>query len=151
MSKSELLREIFKKYNLAYDPNNPDSKDNDVYKHKHYTIITRGGIQKIERGSGIKTTIDVVQAISTPSNVTMKGVGTLPDGTSYQTFASASEATSTNKYYAEMAEKRVRSRLILTLAGLYEQGVFGQDEADEFNDAIKAKQSETYSKAQYKG
>lgn len=123
--------ELFKKYSLSYDKDNPESKANDVYKHKHYTIITRQGVQKIERQSGIKCDINVVDSISATENVTMKGTGVLPDGTSYTTFASASPNTSTNKYYAEMAEKRCRSRLVLTLAGLYELGVFGDDELSD--------------------
>jgi hypothetical protein len=148
MSNPDMLRDLFKKYDLIYDKDNPQSKSNDVYKHKHYTIITRQGIQKIERNAGIQCNIHVVDSISTPTNITMRGVGTMPgastnpsDVISYQTFASASEETSTNKYYAEMCEKRCRSRLVLTLAGLYELGVFGEDEAESFSDAIKAQQN----------
>lgn len=44
-------------------------------------------------------------------------------------------------YLMAMAEKRALSRGVLQLAGLYELGVFGEDEADEFkkeiNNAIK--------------
>ena len=54
MGNAELLNEIFVKYQLIYDKENPNSKSNDVYKHKHYTIITRQGIQKIERQAGIR-------------------------------------------------------------------------------------------------
>jgi hypothetical protein len=155
MSNPDILRDLFKKYNLVYDKDNPNSKSNDVYKHKHYTIITRQGIQKIERETGITCDIQVVDSISTPTNVTMKGVGSIigPNNVvqTYQTFASASEETSTNKYFAEMAEKRCRSRLILTLAGLYELGVFGEDEADKFSEVIKEQQAQQPATAKFRG
>lgn len=138
MSNSELLNELFKKYKLNYDKDNPGSKENDVFIHKHYKIITRAGIQKIEKSAGIWMDIDVVEAVSAPDNVTMRAEAYLPGKERpYITFASASAETSTNKYYAEMAEKRVRSRAVLTLAGLYELGVFGEDEAESFSKIIK--------------
>lgn len=136
MNKNETLKELFKKYNLYYDQENPNSKENDVFVHKHYKIITRQGIQKIEKSAGIYCDIQVVDSISTPHNVTMRGVGIM-NGNSYITFASASSETSQNQYYAEMAEKRCRSRLVLTLAGLYELGVFGQDESDQFSAEVE--------------
>lgn len=136
-----MLNELFVKYKLIYDPTNPGSKSNDVYKHKHYTIITRQGIQKIEKGAGVTCKMKVVDSISTPDNVTMHGQGVSKEGNTYETFASASAETSTNKYYAEMAEKRCRSRLVLTLAGLYELGAFGEDEADSFSTTIKEQQA----------
>ena len=37
--KKEKLTELYKKYNLTAD---------DVYKHQHYIIITRSGIDKIQ-------------------------------------------------------------------------------------------------------
>lgn len=154
MSNSELLNDLFKKYGLNYDKDNPESKENDVFIHKHYKIITRGGIQKIEKAAGINCDINVVDSISSPTNVTMRGIGVASNGTTYITFASASTETSTNRYYAEMAEKRCRSRLVLTLAGLYELGVFGEDESDKFGDVVKTQRSASDSpapRAAYKG
>lgn len=140
MTKNELLKALFDKYELVFDITRPDSKDNDVYIHKHYKIITRGGIQKIEKSAGIKTEITINDSGRDFCNVT--GTGWLGD-TSYTTLASANADTCKNGYYVEMAEKRCRSRLVLTLAGLYETGmVFGQDEMDD-GDYTK--------KAQYKG
>ena len=132
MTNSELLNSLFHKYNLIFDADNPESKDNDVFIHKHYKIIKRGGIQKIEKAAGIQCKIDIVH--SGPNFCNVVGVGTTAEGQTYQTLACANEENSSNAYYAEMAEKRCRSRLILTLAGLYETGeVFGEDEADDFN------------------
>jgi hypothetical protein len=135
MSKNDLLNSIFKKYDLYFDPSNPESKDNDVFVHKHYKIITRAGIQKIEARAGIRCKIAIAASGETYCNVT--GTGTTADGQEYTTLASANAESSKNPYYAEMAEKRCRSRIILTLVGLYEQGVLGEDEADEFRDVVK--------------
>lgn len=147
MSNNEILKQLFKKYKLNYDQDNPDSKENDVYVHKHYKIITRQGIQKIEQVSGITCKFEVIRAEE--DHFYLKATGQLGEKT-YETFASASSRTSKNEYWPEMAEKRARSRIVLTLAGLYELGVFGEDEADAFSDVVKANR-QGFNKAVYKG
>lgn len=144
MTKNELLNSLFTKYGLVFDASNPNSRDNDVYIHKHYKIITRSGIQKIEKSAGIKCSITIIDSGRDFCNVS--GTGWLPDGEiTYTTLASANADTCQNGYYTEMAEKRCRSRLILTLAGLYETGiVYGQDEAEDFD-------RDNTTKAMYKG
>ncbi len=145
MGREELLYKLFDTYQLKYDKNNPESKDNDVYIHKHYKIITRQGIQKIEKAAGINCDIRIHSAGADFCNV--EGVGTKLDNTTnttttYRTLASANPENSKNPYYCEMAEKRCRSRLILTLAGLYELGVFGEDEMN--NDSTSNVKTATY-------
>ncbi len=161
MANSETLNTLFKKYGLTFDKDNPTSKDNDVFMHKHYKIITRAGIQKIEKAAGIWMDITPVgrlcsienvktrdtegnEVINTITNITMRGEG-YAEGMQrpYITYASASSENSTNKYFAEMAEKRVRSRMVLTLAGLYQLGVYGVDEADDFKKVMKEAQRES--------
>jgi hypothetical protein len=44
ITKSEQLNALYKKYNLTQD---------DYFKHKFYTIITRSGIDKIQAQAGI--------------------------------------------------------------------------------------------------
>ena len=135
MTKSELLRSLFIKYDLVFDEENPDSRDNDVYIHKHYKIITRTGIEKIKRACGI--TVHYVHISSSPAHCYLHVTGSM-DGAEEATFASANADTTSNGYYPEMAEKRGMSRVVLKLAGLYEQGVYGQDEAEDFDrDKIK--------------
>ncbi len=143
MANSETLNTLFKKYGLTFDKNNPTSKDNDVFMHKHYKIITRAGIQKIEKAANIWMDIRAVDGACSHNYITLRGEG-YADGMErpYITFASASPETSTNAYYAEMAEKRLRSRMVLTLAGLYQEGIYGIDEADEFKKAVKEAQTE---------
>lgn len=40
-------------------------------------------------------------------------------------------------YLPEMAEKRCNSRGVLKLTGFYDHGFYGQDESDDFNDAVR--------------
>lgn len=143
LTKTEIQRQLFKDYGLIYD-GNPNSKDNDVFKHKHFTIITRSGIEKIQKSAKILIKYDVVYV--TGDTIFLKAYGTKLDKNgevvdSIETFASASRETSTSAYYPEMAEKRAMSRVVLKLAGLYEYGVFGADEADEFKEAEKSRGS----------
>lgn len=146
VTKSQILAQLFKDYGLFYDPNDPNSKDNDVFTHKHYKIITRSGIEKIQKIANIAIKYEpwYVDAVS----VTLKATGTrtFTDGTTevIETLASASNSTSSNGYYAEMAEKRAMSRVVLKLAGLYEYGVYGADEAKEFESSTTTDKRAVY-------
>jgi hypothetical protein len=116
MSNLETLRKIFKENKLG---------EGDYFKHKHYTIITRSGIEKIQYRQGIDIDFEVIKC--EPKFCVIKASGVL--GVKHlQTFGSASPDTCTSNYYMEMAEKRALSRIVLKLIGLYEEGVFGEDE-----------------------
>jgi hypothetical protein len=153
LKNSEILSKLFKEYNLHYDPTNPNSKDNDVYAHKHYKIITRSGIDKIEKAAGITTSITPIFANENCVIVKMNGSRMVGDEKKVEaeTLASASAETSQNKYFAEMAEKRGRSRIVLKLAGLYELGIYGEDEADDFGKIVKEARGGESVGAKYKG
>ena len=124
--KTELLKEKYIKYNLTKD---------DVFKHQHYIIITRSGIEKIQALESIKIWYEVVN--SEPNFAGVKATATKDDLT-IETFGSALKGETfkdgnTNSWYVlEMAEKRAMSRAVLKLTGFYELGVFGEDEAEEF-------------------
>lgn len=124
--KTEKLKEKYIKYELTKD---------DVFKHQHYIIITRSGIEKIQAIENIKIYFDVVKCETNFAGV--KATAT-KDGTYIETFGSALKGNSfkdgnTNSHYVlEMAEKRALSRAVLKMTGFYELGVFGEDEADEF-------------------
>jgi hypothetical protein len=49
-----------------------------------------------------------------------------------ETYGEVSPQNNSNSYPIAMAEKRAKSRIVLMLAGLYECGVFGEDEAEDF-------------------
>ena len=155
LSTSEILKKLFQEYNLIFDKTDPKSKDNDIFVHNHFTIIKRSGIEKIQKAANIHIRYEPI--LVTENAVFLKGVGTSynEDGSIkdiVETFSSASDRTSTSAYYAEMAEKRAMSRIVLKLAGLYEFGVFGADESDEWKDEAKRIQQQSPTKkAVYKG
>jgi hypothetical protein len=124
--KTEKLKEKYIQYELTKD---------DVFKHQHYIIITRSGIEKIQAIENITIYFEVVK--SEPNFAGVKAIAT-KDGHTIETFGSALKGNTfkdgnTNTWYVlEMAEKRALSRAVLKMTGFYELGVFGEDEAEDF-------------------
>ena len=124
--KKEKLTELYKKYNLTKD---------DVFKHQHYIIITRSGIDKIQAKAKINIKYDVIKCEKDYCVVKANGSH---NELSIETFGSALKGKdfkdgNTNSWYVmEMAEKRAMSRAVLKLTGFYELGVFGEDESEDF-------------------
>ena len=122
----EKLAELYKKYNLSKD---------DIFKHQHYMIVTRAGIDKIQAQEKIFIQYD---AIKTESNFAAVKAKAEKDGVKIETFGSALKGSSHKEgncntwYVLEMAEKRAMSRAVLKLTGFYELGVFGEDESEDF-------------------
>jgi hypothetical protein len=120
------LKEMYLKYNLTKA---------DVFKHQHYIILTRSGVEKISAKEHIDITYEVIN--SEPNFAVVKATAVKGDKV-IETFGSALKGVgfkdgSTNTWYVmEMAEKRALSRATLKMTGLYEQGVFGQDESESF-------------------
>ena len=120
------LTELYKKYNLSSE---------DFFKHQHYTIITRRGIDKIQAQEQINVTYEVIKC---ETNFAVFKASAEKDGKKIETFGSALKGDgykdgNTNSWYiAEMAEKRAMSRAVLKLTGFYELGVFGEDESESF-------------------
>jgi hypothetical protein len=124
MTKAEQLKALFLECGL--------SPTEDIHKHKHYVIITRTGIEKIQYFKKIDVRFEIVQC--TPQFAAVKAIGTMSVGDTIEiieTYGSCSPETATNKYYLEMAEKRALSRVVLKMTKAYSLGVFGEDEADE--------------------
>ena len=121
-NKKDILNRLFVENNLT---------DEDVFKHKFYTIITRSGIDKIQSSNNI----DITYALRFNS-VDCKCViikATAKMGDKYiETYGESSPSNNTNSYPVAMAEKRAMSRAVLKLSGFYEHQVFGEDEADAF-------------------
>jgi len=122
----EKLTALWKKYGLSKE---------DGFKHQHYTIITRSGIDKIQAIEKIFIDYDVIKC--EPNFAVVKANAKKGDA-NIQTFGSAIKGASfkdgnTNSWYVmEMAEKRAMSRAVLKLTGFYELGVFGEDESEDF-------------------
>jgi len=141
------IPEKIKKYGL---------EQKDWFQHKHYTIITRTGIDKIQAHEKIQIHFDAVKV--EPEFCVVKATGTKGE-LKVQTFGSskygAKEWDATAKggkggwneqgntstwYIMEMAEKRAMSRVVLKITGFYELGVFGEDESEDF---VKETQKQT--------
>jgi len=126
--KTEALKEKYIKYNLTQD---------DVFKHQHYIIITRSGIDKIQALEGIQINYEVINC-QKDFCVVKAYAYKEKDELKIQTFGSALKGEgykdgNTNTWYVmEMAEKRAMSRAVLKLTGFYELGVFAEDEAEDF-------------------
>tara|TARA_R110000744_G_scaffold8108_1_gene27355 strand:+ start:1692 stop:2075 length:384 start_codon:yes stop_codon:yes gene_type:complete len=125
MNRDKLV-ELYKKYGLGKD---------DVFKHQHYVIITRTGIDKIQAIEQIHINYEVIKC---EANFAVFKANAKKEGQSIETFGSAlkgdnyKDGNCNSWYVAEMAEKRAMSRAVLKLTGFYELGVFGEDESDNF-------------------
>lgn len=118
----EELKELYQKYNLS---------EQDVFKHQHYMIVTRSGIEKIQAEEQIKIKYEVIRcepnfAVIKASTDLLETFGSALKGADYQ-------KGNTNSWYVmEMAEKRAMSRAVLKQTGLYERGFFSEDESESF-------------------
>ena len=124
--KTDRLKELYQKYSLTKD---------DVFKHQHYIIITRSGVDKIQATEQMNVHYDVIKC---ESNFAVVKASASKGDASIQTFGSALKGEgykdgNTNSWYVmEMAEKRAMSRAVLKLTGFYELGVFSEDESEDF-------------------
>ena len=128
-TKKETLRRLFKENNLV---------EEDVYKDKRgFVIITRTGIDKIVSSMNIQVAYEPVTM--TKEWVVIRATASMRIGSGendVRNMMSFGEAAPNNlvgggkKFPVAMAEKRAMSRVVLKIAGFYEQGVFGQDELD---------------------
>jgi hypothetical protein len=124
-TRKDALRRLFLENNLV---------EEDVYKDKRgFVIITRTGIDKIVSKQGITVAYDVIKLDA--EGVVIKAVATMKTkNKEVRNMMSFGEAADANlmgggkKFPVAMAEKRAMSRVVLKIAGFYEQGVFGQDE-----------------------
>ncbi len=134
-SKQDTLKRLFKENGLIAE---------DFFKHQHYTILTRSGIEKVQYKNNV--TVHYEPVTMDMNFCVVKAIGKKPmaEGKELeiQTFGSAGHNASGEcpkgkgnqyAYYPELAEKRALSRCILKICGFYELGVFGEDESDEFN------------------
>ena len=129
--RTEKIKEKYLHYGLEKE---------DVFKHQHYVIITRSGIDKIQAIENITIDYEVINCEKdfcvVKANATIMAQGSTKP--MIQTFGSALKGSgfkdgNCNTWYVmEMAEKRAMSRAVLKLTGFYELGVFGEDESESF-------------------
>lgn len=128
-TRKDALRRLFLENNLV---------EEDVYKDKRgFVIITRTGIDKIVSKQGITVAYEplLLELKKDNINVVIRATAIKLDKNKKQiNMMSFGEASDDNlmggakKFPVAMAEKRAMSRVVLKIAGFYEQGVFGQDE-----------------------
>ena len=123
--RSEKIKEKYLHYGLDKE---------DVFKHQHYVIITRSGIDKIQAIENISIDYEVINC---ERDFCVVKANATKNDTSIQTFGSAlkggfKDGNCNTWYVMEMAEKRAMSRAVLKLTGFYELGVFGEDESEDF-------------------
>ena len=123
MKQNEQLNELYSKYNLNVE---------DTFKHKHYSIITRSGIDKIQAKAEINIKYELKHYNPDLKTCVIQAVGKMGD-IEIETFGECSPENNRNAYPLAIAEKRAMSRIVLKLCGLYALGVFGEDEAEVFN------------------
>ena len=154
MTRKETLAALYKKYNLT-------SEDVFTNPSQGWTIITRGGIDKVQAAAGIEIEYDVISYDL--ENVVIKAKASMfaetaeefenrkvaagdnswdleRRGTKIQTFGEAAPKNTRNGYPFAIAEKRAMSRAVLKLSGLYAVGVNGQDEFDDANKFVRQQQ-----------
>ena len=124
--KTEKIKEMYLKYEL---------KKEDIFKHQHYIILTRSAISKLQAYESIQIHYEVIKCEKNFAGV--KAIATKGDKT-IETFGSALKGATfkdgnTNSHYVlEMAQKRAFARATLEILGLYEIGIKGEDEAEDF-------------------
>ena len=139
MTRAERLNELYKEYELEAE---------DVFAHKHYKIITRAGIDKIQAKANIDISYTLDFIHPELKHIIVKAIGTDKDGRTVSSYGECSTGSqlliqkgtrdhgvvinNTNAYPVAMAEKRAMSRVVLKLTGFYAEGVFGEEEAEDF-------------------
>ena len=124
--KTEKIKEMYLKYELEKE---------DIFKHQHYIIMTRSAISKLQAYESIQIHYEVIKCEHNFAGV--KAIATKGDKT-IETFGSALKGANfkdgnTNSHYVlEMAQKRAFARATLEILGLYEIGIKGEDEAEDF-------------------
>ncbi len=121
----EKLKALYEKYELTKE---------DVFKHQHYIIITRKGIDKIQAIEKINIKYEVIRC---EENFAVFKALASKENANIETFGSALKGDFKNGncntwYIAEMAEKRAMSRAVLKLTGFYELGVYSEMESEDF-------------------
>jgi hypothetical protein len=126
--KTEKIKEKYLHYGLEKE---------DIFKHQHFLIITRSGIDKIQAMEGIIIDYTVIkcekdfcvvkaEAYKDTGDATISTFGSALKGETYK------DGNCNTWYVMEMAEKRAMSRAVLKLTGFYELGVFSEDESEDF-------------------
>ena len=120
------LAELAKKYNLGKE---------DFFKIHNTVIITRTGVEKIASVAKIRLDYKIVALDLTNKEACIECTGTMAAESGIKTVTTFGESTpynTKNAYPVAMAEKRAKARAILMLTEFYSEGVYSEDESDDF-------------------
>lgn len=115
----------------------------DIYTHTkfNYVMMTRTGVEKVQHQMGIVIKFDTIRCEEHWCVVLAKA--TLGE-IEIESYGTASKQNCKIAYYAEMAQKRAKARLVLEMSGFYSVGVYSEVEADEFHHSYsKSKPQDT--------
>lgn len=115
---------------------------NDIYIHNDgWKIISNDGIKNIIRQEAFNVSKFLVHYTPAEKAAVVSCTVTKPHSTesdrSYTALGEAHPDNNTFQYPVNVAEKRAESRAVLMMAGLYDQGVRGEDEIDHMVKASK--------------
>ena len=112
------------------------TKDHFFKSPQGFVIITRQGIERIQAHKAIRVTYEVISLSDDLKHVVLKANGEMSNSKGLpiqmETFGESSPDNTKQKYPVAMAEKRALARCILKISGMYELGVFSEDESDDF-------------------
>lgn len=121
-----LIRELIKKYKLH-------PSDAYIHKQKKYKVINRRGCKKIQTIEKIHIKL-VLEYTDGLRNCVVRAIGNKHAAQAFQQHETYGECNINNSsfpYPHAVAQSRAEGRMILELAGLYEQGFLTEDEIDE--------------------
>ena len=116
-SEKQVMRDLFVGNGLTKD---------DLFQHRHFTIIKRTGIEKIQANN--KIAIEYEEVVMERDFVVIKARATMDGIVFVETYGEAGPDNCKNTYYVMTAEKRALSRAVLKCVGMYMHNVFGEDE-----------------------
>tara|TARA_R110002012_G_scaffold294326_2_gene490418 strand:- start:441 stop:1016 length:576 start_codon:yes stop_codon:yes gene_type:complete len=128
-TRKEVLTRLYKENGLVRE---------DVHKDpRGFSTITRSGVDKIAAKNGITIGYEVILLDIEKGECVLKAAATMKVGNDVRNVMSFGEASVSNnltgggkKWLVSMAEKRAMGRVVLKLAGFYEQGMYSKDEMD---------------------
>lgn len=139
-TEKNVLRELAERYQLT---------GKDFFKHpsQGFIIITRTGVEKIMAHDKITVTYEVIPELTeNQENCCIKATAEKIDANgevyTVESFGTANHYNCSVKtsrggktlphYPVETAEKRAKARAVLQITGFYSEGVFSEDESDDF-------------------
>lgn len=125
--KTDRLRELATKYNLGKE---------DFFKIHNSVIVTRTGVEKIANHANITLDYQVISMDLPQKMACVKCTATMADKDGVvktaTSFGESAPYNTKQTYPVAMAEKRAKARAILQLTEFYSEGVYAEDEADDF-------------------